>query len=243
MPDLYRIDRRAAARARGLRRDLGGEGGRGDRASRRRSRSPASCSGSTSRRSGGSRRRTSRGTSDRSTRLLGRGAGGDPGGGGDRSRARRGDRRVVRGRGEPAPGRGAARRSGCASRLARSERPAEGPLTGSTYVDHGDARGLDARGGHRRARGEGREGHRLGVEEDDRGRWSASRRARSSRRPRAGGRRDPRRGRVRGATSARALGQSSVAVKSAATQEPVEPERQVAERVGVGGAPPRCRCG
>ena len=91
----------------GFARDLGEQGGRGDRARRRSSRSRASSSGSTSRDVGWvTAQNLARhfGTVDK---LIAAAPGGDPGGRGDRPRPRRGDRRVVRGRGEPRARRGA----------------------------------------------------------------------------------------------------------------------------------------
>jgi DNA ligase (NAD+) len=92
--------------------------------------------------------------------------GGDRGGGGDRPRARRGDRGMVRGRCQS--------RAGCGPTLARAplrdRRRAEagrGPAHRSDVRDHGDARGLHARRGGRGARGEGREGDQLRFGEDD----------------------------------------------------------------------------
>ena len=56
---------------------------------------------------------------------------------------------------------------GLASRSARRS-SREGPLTGSTYVITGTLESMTPRGGAGRARGEGREGDGLGLEEDDR---------------------------------------------------------------------------
>ena len=78
-------------------------------------------------------------------------AGGAPGGRRHRPRPRRADRRVVRGRGEPARWSRSCARSGCASSSGEEERPVEGPLTGSTLRDHGHARAA-ARARRRRPR-------------------------------------------------------------------------------------------
>jgi hypothetical protein len=68
----------------------------------------------------------------------------------------------------------------------------EGPLAGKTFVITGTLAQPVARGGHRAARGRGREGHELGVEED--GLPGARRRTRiEARQGREAGDRDPRR--------------------------------------------------
>ena len=96
----------------------------------------------------------------------GRHAGGDRRGRGDRARARRGDRRVVRGRRQPRAGRGAAA-ARAALRGRRRGAAGRGPADRLDLRDHGHARGLQPRRGAQGARGEGREGRRLGLEEDD----------------------------------------------------------------------------
>ncbi len=83
---------------------------------------------------------------------------------GRRAGTRRGNRRVVRGRGEPGPRRGAVAAVGRAGGGAG----AGGPTDGQHVRDHGHARVVDARGGERGARGAGRQGLRLRLEEDDR---------------------------------------------------------------------------
>ena len=72
---------------------------------------------------------------------------------GDRPGARRGDRRVVRRRGQPRADRGAARRSGCTSQADEGDRPVEGPLSGQPVRGHGHARAASrARRPRRRSR-------------------------------------------------------------------------------------------
>ena len=76
-------------------------------------------------------------------------AGGGRGGRGLRARPRRDRRRVVRRRAEPRARPGAARARACVSRLGEEDRPAEGPLTGSTYVITGTLEAMTPRGGDR----------------------------------------------------------------------------------------------
>ena len=162
-------DEGAAARARRLRRDLA-RGTRSRRSGRRRSacRSRASCFGL-------------------NIPKVGWVTGAEPRAALRRRRPARWPRRRRRSRRSRASAPTAPRRSPSGSptrRTARSsrssatlglrfeageeDRPVEGPLTGQTYVVTGHARGLHARGGEGGARGEGREGDRLGLEEDDR---------------------------------------------------------------------------
>ncbi len=65
----------------------------------------------------------------------------------------------------------------CDSRRATRTKPVEGRALGPDLCHHGHARGVLARPGEGGARGARREGHRLGVDEDDR-----SRRGRGARR-------------------------------------------------------------
>ena len=89
------------------------------------------------------------------------------GGRGDRARACRADRRVVRRPGEPRARRRAAR-ARAAARARGRRSPARGAPHRQPVRHHRDARGLDEGGGEGCARGTRREGHRLGLEEDDR---------------------------------------------------------------------------
>ena len=95
-------------------------------------------------------------------------AGGDPGGRGHRARARDRDRRVVRGRGERQADRRSSASSACGWRPGEELKPVEGGLTGNTYVITGTLERWTREQAASELEARGREGRRLGLEEDER---------------------------------------------------------------------------
>ena len=166
MPDLYRLTVEQLVEIEGYGEISARVPSTRSRA-RRSSRSRASSSVSTSRRSAGCWRATSPATSARSTRIMAASQEDVEqveGFGPDRAElvaewfADEDNRRLVE----------ELRSLGLTFTSGEAEKPVEGPLSGRQYVITGHARGVLARGGEGGARGARRQGVGLGLEEDGR---------------------------------------------------------------------------
>ena len=177
MPDLYRLTAEQLMELDGYARDLRPQRDRGDRALEAaavltrplRAQHPG-------RRLG--HRAEPRPPLRRRRPAARREPGGDPGGRGDRAGPRRGDRRVVRGRAEPALV-AELRELGLRFEVGEEEKPVEGPLTGQPVRDHRHAR-VASRARRRRQRSR-RSARRSRTTSRRRRRASSSARARARR--------------------------------------------------------------